>query len=195
VTFTIDVATKAAEFTLPGTDGNDHALADYTKKKAVVLAFTCNHCPAAMGAQDRIIALQRDYADKGVQVIAINSNEDEGHPDDSFEHMVARAKEKGFPFPYLRDQSQAVAKAYGAQRTPHFFLLDAERKVVYSGRMDNNPYEEGKQTTHELRDALDQLLAGQSVTVAPTDPIGCNVKWWGKDAHWMPKTLADFTAN
>jgi peroxiredoxin len=193
--FTVDVATKAAEFKLPGTDGSDHALADYPGKKAVVVAFTCNHCPAAIGAQDRIIALQRDYADKGVQVIAINSNEDEGHPTDSFEHMVERAREKGFPFPYLRDRSQAVAKAYGAQRTPHFFLLDAERKVVYSGRMDNNPYEAGKQTTNELRQALDQLLAGQPVTVAPTDPIGCNVKWRGKDAHWMPKGLADFNAN
>jgi peroxiredoxin len=195
MTFTVDVATKAPEFNLPGTDGKDHSLSDYAAKKAVVLAFTCNHCPAAIGAQDRTIALQRDYAAKGVQVIAINSNEDEGHPTDSFDHMVERAREKGFPYPYLRDRSQDVAKAYGAQRTPHFFLLDGERKVVYSGRMDNNPYEDGKQTTSELRQALDQVLAGQPVTVKPTDPIGCNVKWWGKDAHWMPKSLADFSAN
>jgi len=193
--FTIDVETKAAEFRLPGADGNEHALVDYAKNKAVVVVFTCNHCPAAIGAQDRIIALQRDYAGKGVQVIAINSNEDAGHPTDSFEHMVARVREKGFPFPYLRDRSQAVAKAYGAQRTPHFFLLDAQRAVAYHGRMDNNPYEEGKQTTNELREALDQLLADRPVTVAPTNAIGCNVKWWGKDAHWMPKSLADFAAS
>jgi peroxiredoxin len=192
--FTIDVATKATEFRLPGTDGNEHGLADYPEKKAVVVVFTCNHCPAAIGAQDRISALQRDYAARGVQVIAINSNEDEGHPADSFEQMVVRAREKGFTFPYLRDRSQAVAKAYGAQRTPHFFLLDAERRVVYHGRMDNNPYNEGKQTTNELREALDQLLADRAVTVAPTDPIGCNVKWWGQDAHWMPKSVADFSA-
>jgi peroxiredoxin len=193
--FTLDVGTKAAEFTLPGADGHEHALADYPTKQAVVVVFTCNHCPAAIGAQDRISALQRDYAGKGVQVLAINSNEDEGHPTDSFEQMVVRAREKGFPFPYLRDRSQAVAKAYGAQRTPHFFLLDAERMVVYHGRMDNNPYEQGKQTTNELREALDQLLAGGPVTVAPTAPIGCNVKWWGKDAHWMPTSRADFAAN
>lgn len=192
--FTIDVATKAAEFRLPGVDGNEHGLADYPEKKAMVVVFTCNHCPAAIGAQDRIIALQRDYAGQGLQVIAINSNEDEGHPDDSFEHMVVRAREKGFNFPYLRDRSQAVAKAYGAQRTPHFFLLDSDRTVVYHGRMDNNPYEEGKQTTNELREALDQLIADRSVTVAPTNPIGCNVKWWGQDAHWMPKSLADFSS-
>jgi len=192
--FTIPVATKAADFRLPGADGKDHALTDYPDKKAVVVVFTCNHCPAAIGAQDRIIALQRDYAAKGVHVIAINSNEDEAHPDDGFDKMVVRAREKAFNFPYLRDRSQAIAKAYGAQRTPHFFLLDADRKVAYHGRMDDNPYEEGKQTTSELRDALDQLLADKPVTVAPTNPIGCNVKWWGKDAHWMPKGQADFSA-
>ncbi len=190
--FTIDNGTRAPAFKLPGIDGKEHSLADYAGNKAVVLAFTCNHCPAAIGAQDRIIALQREYGPKGVQVVAINSNEDEGHPTDSFDHMVERAKEKGFNYPYLRDRSQDVAKAYGAQRTPHFFLLDADRKVVYSGRMDDNPYEEGKQKTSELRDALDQLLAGEQVSVKPTDPIGCNTKWWGKDAHWMPNSLADF---
>jgi len=190
--FTIDVGTRAPGFKLPGVDGKEHSLAEYSDSRAVVLAFTCNHCPAAIGAQDRIIALQRGYGSKGVQVVAINSNEDEGHPTDSFEHMVERAREKGFTFPYLRDKSQDVAKAYGAQRTPHFFVLDADRKVAYSGRMDDNPYEEGKQKTSELRDVLDQLLAGQNVSVQPTDAIGCNVKWWGKDAHWMPETLADF---
>ena len=190
--FTIDVGTRAPAFKLPGIDGKEHGLADYANSKVVVLAFTCNHCPAAIGAQDRIIALQREYGPKGVQVVAINSNEDEGHPTDSFDHMVERAKEKGFNYPYLRDRSQDVAKAYGAQRTPHFFVLDSDRKVVYSGRMDDNPYEEGKQKTSELRDALDQFLAGKQVTVKPTDPIGCNTKWWGKDAHWMPSSLADF---
>jgi len=192
--FTVDVRTRAADVKLPGADGNEHALPDYADKKAVVVAFTCNHCPAAIGAQDRIIGLQRDYGPKGVQVIAINANEDVGHPTDSLTHMVERAREKGFNFPYLRDQSQDVAKAYGAQRTPHFFLLDTDRTVVYHGRMDDNPYEDGKQTTHELRDALDQVLAGRAVSVQPTNPIGCNVKWSGKDAHWMPKSRADFGA-
>ena len=193
--FTIDVGSKAPEFRLPGVGGKEHGLADYAGKPVVIVAFTCNHCPAAIGAQDRIIALQKEYGPKGVQLIAISSNEDVGHPTDSFEHMVTRSAEKGFNFPYLHDKTQDVAKAYGAQRTPHFFLLDAQRKLVYSGRMDDNPYEEGKQKTSELRTVLDQLLAGQSVTVKPTEAIGCNVKWWGKDAHWMPKSLADFGAS
>ena len=193
--FTIDVGTLAPDFRLPGTDGQEHALADYADKQAVVVAFTCNHCPAAIGAQDRIIEIQREYGARGVQVVAVNSNEDAGHPTDSFEHMVERAREKSFNYPYLRDQTQAVAKAYGAQRTPHFFLLDAERKVVYSGRMDDNPFEQGKQKTRELRDAIEQLLAGQPVTVQPTNAIGCNVKWWGRDAHWMPKSIEDFESN
>jgi peroxiredoxin len=193
--FTIGVGSKAPEFRLSGVDGAEHSLGEHAGKSATVVAFTCNHCPAAIGAQDRIIALQRELGPRGVQIIAINSNEEIGHPTDSFAHMVERAREKGFNFPYLRDKSQDVAKAYGAQRTPHFFLLDAERRVVYTGRMDDNPYEEGKQKTSELRNALEQVLAGQKVTVAPTDPIGCNVKWEGKDAHWMPASLADFDAS
>ena len=192
--FTIDVGANAPDFRLPGVDGSERGLADYAGKKAVVLAFTCNHCPAAIGAQDRLIALQREFAPKGLQVIAINSNEEIGHPTDDFAHMVERAKEKGFNFPYLRDKSQDVAKAYGAQRTPHFFVLDADRKVAYTGRMDDNPFEEGKQKTSELLDAVKQVLAGEKVTVQPTDAIGCNVKWEGRDAHWMPDSLADFAS-
>lgn len=192
--FTIDIGRYAPDFRLPGVDGRQHGLADFADKKVVILAFTCNHCPAAIGAQDRIISLQREYGPKGVQVIAINSNEEIGHPTDDFAHMVERAKEKGFNFPYLRDKSQDVAKAYGAQRTPHFFVLDADRKVTYTGRMDDNPYEEGKQKTRELLDAVEQTLAGKKITVEPTDAIGCNVKWEGMDAHWMPKSLADFPA-
>jgi len=192
--FTINTGAYAPDFRLPGVDDKEHGLADYADKKVVVLAFTCNHCPAAIGAQDRIVALQRDFGPKSVQVVAINANEEIGHPTDSFAYMVERAKEKSFNFPYLRDKSQDVAKAYGAQRTPHFFVLDADRKVVYNGRMDDNPYEEGKQTTHELLDAVEQVLAGQKVTVAPTEPVGCNVKWEGMDAHWMPITIADFAA-
>ena len=192
--FTIDIGRYAPDFRLPGVDGRQHGLADFADKKVVILAFTCNHCPAAIGAQDRIISLQREYGPKGVQVIAINSNEEIGHPTDDFAHMVERAKEKGFNFPYLRDKSQDVAKAYGAQRTPHFFVLDADRKVTYTGRMDDNPYEEGKQKTRELLDAVEQTLAGRKITVEPTDAIGCNVKWEGMDAHWMPKSLADFPA-
>jgi peroxiredoxin len=189
--FTIDIGQPAPDFDLPGVDGKNYSLADFADAP-VVVAFTCNHCPYVVGSEERIQAMADDYGPRGVALVAINSNEDENHPTDSFAHMITRAQERGFTFPYLRDATQDVAKAYGAQRTPHFFVLDRDRRVVYTGRMDDNPREADKATTRELRDALDQLLAGQPITVPVTDPIGCNVKWWGQDAHWMPKDLSDF---
>jgi len=190
--FTIEIGRRAPEFSLPGVDGKTYGLRDFGKAKAVVVSFTCNHCPAVKGNEARERAFVQDYAPKGVAYIAINSNDLAFHPDDSFEHMKERAKRLGFTWPYLRDESQAVAKAYGAQRTPHFFLLDAKRKVVYTGRMDDNPHDGAKASTHELRDAVDALLAGKPVPAPVTEPSGCNVKWRGKDAHWMPNSLEDF---
>ena len=136
-------------------------------------------------------ALYADYKPQGVAMVAINSNETVGHPTDSFEHMVANAKEKGLEFPYVRDESQDVAKAYGALRTPHFYVFDAQRHLRYTGRMDDNPYDETKATQHDLRNALDALLAGQNPPVELTNPLGCNVKWLDKDAHWMPPEACD----
>jgi hypothetical protein len=105
--------------------------------------------------------------------------------------MVERARERGFRFAYVRDDSQDVARAYGALRTPHFYVFDADRKLRYTGRMDDNPRTPGQETTHELRDALDALLAGKAPPVPATNPIGCNVKWNGQDAHWMPPEACD----
>ena len=190
--FTIEIGKAAPDFSLPGTDGATHSLSDFTDAAAVVVIFTCNHCPVAIASEDRLVEKQAEYADKGVAFVAINSNEDKDHPTDSFDHMVERAKEKAFNFPYLRDESQDVAKAYGAQRTPHYFLLDRDRNVVYTGRECDDPNDVGNATSHELWDAIDALLAGQPVPEPETDAIGCNVKWWGKDAHWMPESLADF---
>ena len=184
--FTIDIGEAGPGFSLKAVDGQTCSLDDYADKAAVVVVFTCNHCPAAVLAEDRLIQLQADYAGRGVQLIAINSNEDDGHPTDSFEHMVTRAAEKGFNFPYLRDDTQDVARAYGAQRTPHVFLLDAQRKVVYNGRIDDNINDAAAVGRHDLREAIDETLAGKAVSVPVTQPVGCNVKWWGKDAHWMP---------
>jgi len=184
--FTIDVGKPAPGFNLKGVDGRMHSLDDYADKKAVVVVFTCNHCPTAVQYEDRLVELQRDYAPKGVQLIAINPNEDKGHPTDSFDHMVQRAKDKGFCFPYLRDESQDVARAYGALRTPHVFLLNAKRKVAYTGRIDDNPDDPQAVGRHDLRQAIDEVLARKRVTVPVTKSVGCSVKWWGKDAHWMP---------
>jgi len=184
--FTIDVGAAAPAFKLKGVDGKMHSLDDYGDGQAVVVVFTCNHCPAAVAYEDRLVELQRDYAEKGVQLIAINPNEDQGHPTDSYEHMVQRARDKGFNFPYLRDETQDIAKAYGALRTPHVFLLDASRKVVYHGRIDDNVNDPSAVTKQDLRLAIDETLAGRPVSNPVTEPVGCSVKWWGKDPHWMP---------
>jgi peroxiredoxin len=190
--FTIETGKDAPGFSLPGVDGKTLSLDDYADQAAVVVVFTCNHCPTAIDYEDRLIQIQDDYAAKGVQVIAINSNETDGHPTDSLSHMIERAEEKGFNFPYLRDESQDVAKAYGAMRTPHVFLLDADRKVVYNGRVDDMPDDPNNVGRHDLREAIDETLAGKPVSVPVTQSIGCNVKWWGRDAHWMPRDRGDF---
>ena len=144
-----------------------------------------------IGSEERMKKFFADYSPKGVAMVAINSNETVNHPTDSFEHMKTHAREYGYKFPYVRDDSQDVALAYGALRTPHFYVFDGERKLRYTGRMDDNPRNPGKETTHELRDALDAMLAGKSPAVPLTNPIGCNVKWQGKDHHWMPAEACD----
>ena len=190
--FTLQIGEKAPDFRLKGTDGNEHALADHADKKAVVVVFTCNHCPYAIPNEDRLIALQRDYADRGVQVIAISSNSTEHYPADSFEHMIERAREKGFNFPYLHDESQDISKAYGAQRTPEVFLFGPERTLVYHGKIDDSVQDPAAVKQHFLHDALDAVLAAQPVPVENTEPEGCNTKWLGRDPHWMPVDLASF---
>jgi hypothetical protein len=123
-----------------------------------------------------------------VALVGINSNETKEHPGDGFQQMKDRAKEKGFKWPYLRDEDQKVALAYGALRTPHFYVFDQQRKLRYTGRMDDNPRTPGAEKTHELRDAMDALLAGKQPAVPMTNPIGCNVKWWGKDNRWTERS-------
>ncbi len=189
--FTLEIQQQAPDFSLPGVDGKTYSLGDFGDADILVVVFSCNHCPYVVGSEDRMIRLYDEYKPKGVEMVAINSNEEQNHPTDSFDHMVERAREKGFKFPYLRDESQEVARAYGALRTPHFFVFDKDRKLRYTGRMDDNPRQEGAETTHELRDALDALLKGESPPVEVTNPIGCNVKWKGREEHWMPPEACD----
>lgn len=189
--FTLQIGQDAPDFDLPGVDGRNYSLASFEDAKLLVVVFSCNHCPYVIGSEDRMIAFADDYRDRGVAMIAINSNETQDHPTDSFEHMQQRAKEKGFPFPYVRDDSQEIALKYGALRTPHYYVFDADRKLRYTGRMDDNPRVPGKETTRELRDAVDALLAGRKPPVEVTNPIGCNVKWQGKERHWMPPEACD----
>jgi len=189
--FTLELGTRAPDFCLLGVDGKEYSLDSFKKAKILIVVFSCNHCPAVIGSQDRMVQLYKDCKPKGVEMIAINSNEDQNHPDDSFEKMKVRAREKGFAFPYVRDETQEVARAYGALCTPHFYVFDRDRRLRYTGRMDDNPYDASKVTRHELRNALDALLAGKKPPVELTNPIGCNVKWIGQDAHWMPPDACD----
>lgn len=189
--FTLALGSKAPDFNLPGVDGKNYSLADFKDAKLLVVVFSCNHCPFVTGSEARLKALYKKYLPRGVEWVAINSNETVNHPTDSFEDMKRRARDDKLPWAYLRDDSQATARAYGAMRTPHFYVFDGERKLRYTGRMDDNPREAAKATTHELADALDALLAGRQPVEPLTNPIGCNVKWLGQEEHWMPPEACD----
>lgn len=167
----------APDFSLKGTDGNAYSLKDFAQAKALVVVFSCNHCPYVKATEDRMTALAKEYTARGVQWVAINSNDAQNYPDDSFEEMVKRAKEKGFPFPYVRDDSQQVARAYGATHTPHIFCFDAARKLRYTGLIDDNWKDPAQVKKRHLRDAIEALLAGKAPSPAETHAIGCTIKW------------------
>lgn len=168
---------KAIPFDLPGVDGQQHKLADYSDKKAVVVIFSCNHCPYVLAWEDRIIQLQADYAGKGVQFLAISANDAEKYPADSFPKMQEHAQEKGFNFPYLYDESQEIARAYGAERTPEIFLFDQAGVLRYHGTVDDNYEDPSAVTATYFRDALEAVLAGKDPETADTVPVGCTIKW------------------
>jgi peroxiredoxin len=172
----IALGTETPSFELPGVDGNDHSLGDYGDAKLLALVQYCNHCPYVLAWEGRLMALTSDYADRGVQVVAINSNDVARYPEDSFERMKARAEELDFPFDYLFDGSQSLARALGAERTPEVFLFDEERRLRYHGAIDDSRDENGVSRSY-LREAIDALLAGRETPVAETDSVGCSVKW------------------
>ncbi|MCC6442346.1 MAG: thioredoxin family protein [Armatimonadetes bacterium] len=189
--FTLQPGEKAPDFALPATDGKTYRLPDFEDAPVLVIFFTCNHCPYVLGSDETTRATAEKFASRGVCFVGINSNSDQTHPEDSFQHMVARMEEKRFPWVYLHDESQDVARAYGALRTPHFYAFDRDRKLVYTGRALDNPREAEKSTVSDLESALEEVLAGKPVSVPLTNPIGCNVKWRGQDAHWMPAEACD----
>lgn len=191
MSFTLPTAAKAPDFDLPGHDGRNHGLKDVKGPKGTLIFFTCNHCPYVVGSEDRMVALLDALKPKSVAMVAIHSNETKDHPTDGFDHVKQRMVEKGFGWLSLRDESQLVARTYGAERTPHYFLFGADDRLVYSGRMDNSPRDASKAQTHELRDAVEDMLAGRPARLDRTDSIGCNVKWWDKDKHWMPAEACD----
>jgi peroxiredoxin len=173
----LKIGSPAPDFNLVGVDGKNYSLKSFSDKKALIIIFSCNHCPYVQAYEDRIRKIQWDYVSKGVSIVAINSNEDKGYPEDSFENMKKRSDEQKFNFSYLRDGDQSVARAYDATHTPEIFLFNKERKLVFHGKIDDNWQEPGKVQNHYLRNALDELLAGAEISVPETFTIGCTIKW------------------
>jgi len=171
------IGTKSIPFNLEGVDGKYYSLNDYNDKKVVCIIFMCNHCPYVIAVQDRINQIAKDYKEKSFALIAINANDAESYPEDSFEKMKTRAEEKGYVFPYLHDETQETAAAYDAACTPDIFLYDENRVLKYRGRIDDNWKDESSVTRMELRMAIESLLDGKDIDFEMVPTIGCSIKW------------------
>ena len=189
--FTLSLGEKAKGFNLPATDGNTYALSDFDDAEVLVVFFTCNHCPFVTGSDEVTRRTAEKFRDRGVAFVGINSNSKNTYAEDDFEHMVARMNKYKFTWLYLYDESQEIAKAYGALRTPHFYVFDKDRRLIYTGRGVDNPRDTRKMKTNDLERALEEHLAGKTISIPLTNPIGCNVKWEGKAPHWMPVEACD----
>ncbi|MFO0669414.1 MAG: thioredoxin family protein [Polyangiaceae bacterium] len=164
------------DFRLPGTDGKEHTLDEF-RGQLLVVVVSCNHCPYVVAYETRMVALAREFSGRGVDWVAINANDVARYPEDGMPKMVERAAARGFPFPYLRDDTQSTVRALGARFTPEVFVFDAARALRYHGRIDDNHRDEARVTSPDLRNAVDALLAGRTPAVAETVPVGCSVKW------------------
>ena len=173
----LKIGGKAPDFSLPGVDGKAYSLNEFKGKRILVVVFMCNHCPYVQAYIERIKAVQSDFEVKSVQVVGINANDEVNYPDDSFEKMVEMSKARKLNFPYLRDEDQTTATAYGAQCTPECFVFDADRKLRYHGRIDDNYKDEAAVKTYDLRNAINALIHNQKVSIELTPAIGCSVKW------------------
>lgn len=188
--FTLQPGGKAPDFTLPATDGKTYSLVDF-KDKYLVIFFTCNHCPYVIGSDEVTRETADKFKSKGVRFVGINSNSANTYPSDSFDNMVRRMQQYSFPWLYLYDESQEVAKDYGALRTPHFFVFNEARELVYTGRGVDSPKNAPSITVNDLERTLTELTSGKEISVPLTNPIGCTIKWEGMDSHWMPKDAVD----
>jgi len=191
MTFTLQPGQKAIDFKLTSTEGKEYTLSDFDEYKYLVVFFTCNHCPYVIGSDEVTRATAEKYHDKGVKFVGINSNSEKTYAEDSYPNMVARMESYKFPWLYLYDRDQSIARAYGALRTPHFYVFNEERVLVYTGRGVDSPRDTSRMTVNDLDRALDELTSGKTISVPVTNPIGCNVKWEGRDAHWMPPEACD----
>jgi peroxiredoxin len=191
MSYTLEIGATAPDFSLPATDGKVYSLNHFAHAKAFVVFFTCNHCPYATGCHEATKKTAEKFKNDGVVFIGINSNSKNTYAEDSFEHMVERMKVHKYPWVYLYDESQQIARKFGALKTPHFFLFDQDRKLIYTGRSIDTPKDPSKMKTDDLERALTDYLSKKSISVPKTNPIGCNIKWEGKPSHWMPPEACD----
>lgn len=189
--FTLPNGAAAPDFRLPATDGGTYRLADFAADPVLVVFFTCNHCPFVVNSDELTRRSADNFGKRGVRFVAINANSANTYREDDFPSMVRRMEEHRFPWLYLHDESQDVARAYGALRTPHFFAFDDARRLFYTGRAVDNPMNAAKVAVYDLDRALEEHLGGKTISTPRTNPIGCNVKWDGKDAKWMPADACD----
>ena len=189
--FTLQIGDRARDFRLTSTEIKEYSLGDFDNYKYLVVFFTCNHCPYVIGSDEVTRSTADKFRNKGVGFVGINSNSENTYPEDSFPNMVARMEKFRFPWIYLYDKDQSIAREYGALRTPHFYVFDEARRLVYTGRGVDSPRDISRMTINNLEVALEELTSGKPVSVPVTNPIGCNVKWEGKDAHWMPPDACD----
>ncbi len=189
--FTLELGKKAPDFDLPATDGRTYSLADFRDADVLVVFFTCNHCPYVLGSDEVTRRTAERFRPRGVVFVGINANETDNHPADDFAGMKKRMAEHKFPWVYLRDEDQVAARAYGALRTPHFFVLDKQRRLVYTGRGVDNPKDTARMTVNDLQNALEDVTSIRPVRVPLTNPLGCNVKWKNREEHWMPADACD----
>lgn len=189
--YTLQIGSRAPDFHLKATDGKYYGLHDFSDTRILVVFFTCNHCPYVLGSDEVTRKTANQFKSQGVSFVAINSNSPNTYSEDSYENMVLRMNENQFPWIYLHDETQEIAMAYGALKTPHFYVFDEARKLVYTGRAVDQPRDTSKMTINDLERTLSELLAGQQVSIPVTNPIGCNIKWEGKDRKWMPADACD----
>ena len=190
MSFTLQLSQKAPEFNLISTSNEKVSISSFDSKFLVIF-FTCNHCPYVTGSDEVTRQTANKFRDKDVSFIAINSNSANTYQEDSFENMILRMEEYEFPWVYLHDADQEIALKYGALKTPHFYVFNEQRELVYTGRGVDSPLDANKIKINNLELVLDELTSNTLISIPITNPIGCSVKWEGKDSHWMPPEACD----
>ena len=189
--YTLSIGENAPDFDLVGTDVDYYSLDSFQEYENLIIFFTCNHCPYVTGSDEVTRATVEKFQETRFKFVAINSNSKNTYEEDSFENMVKRIDDLKFAWLYLYDETQKVAKDYGALKTPHFFVFNQERKLVYTGRGVDSPKDSSNIKVNDLERVLEELKDDRKISVPVTNPIGCNIKWEGKEAHWMPAEACD----